>query len=408
MSSLRSSLLDPAFVADPFARLAELRERDPVHWDEALGTWFITRYEDVWSSLSDPRLSSDRRLARDYQPPPPDTWLAHFERRSMINADAEGHRRWRSRVSAGFTPRAVRRMDAQVREVVEQFAYPIRASLEASSEPVDLLARFTSPIPNTVIGRITGIPPYPGDEERFRSLAQAMMRRYTFFADEATVARGDAAIDELAEWVFKLADERRQDPAEDLLSDLIQGNTGEDRMTNHEIVVLVAGLVAAGSETTTLGGSQVLRHLLRHPTEMARLRADPSLVPNAVREALRFDFGSLAAVNVRFALEDVELHGKTIRQGDMVMLSPASANRDPAAFSEPDRFDISRDTRAAVTFGHGPHYCLGANLAMQEMSCMLEAALEFLPPKARLIESEADWEQVGIMRRPLRLIVDPG
>ena len=177
MSSLRSSLLDPAFVADPFARLAELRERDPVHWDEALGTWFITRYEDVWSSLSDPRLSSDRRLARDYQPPPPDTWLAHFERRSMINADAEGHRRWRSRVSAGFTPRAVRRMDAQVREVVEQFAYPIRASLDASSEPVDLLARFTSPVPNTVIGRITGIPPYPGDEERFRSLAQAPDRQ---------------------------------------------------------------------------------------------------------------------------------------------------------------------------------------------------------------------------------------
>lgn len=403
-SSLPSSLLDPDFVADPFARLAILREQDPLHWDETLGTWFVSRYDDVRSLLPDPRLSSDRRLARDHRPAPADTWLGHFENHSVISSDPVGHRRWRSRVSAGFTPRAVRRMDEQVREVVEQFAAPIRGL----SGRVDLLARFTSPIPNTVIGRITGIPAYPGDEERFRDLAQAMMRRYTFFADPETVERGNAAIDELAEWVWKLADERRQTPGDDLLSDLIEGNTGDDAMTNHEIVVLIAGLVAAGSETTTLGGSQVLRHLLVHPAEMARLRADPSLVPNAVREALRFDFGSLAAVNVRFALEDVSLRGRTIRKGDMVMLSPASANRDPRVFADPDRFDITRDTREALTFGHGPRYCLGANLAMQEMSCMLASALEFLPVDARLIEDEADWQQVGIMRRPLRLIVDLG
>ncbi len=172
--------------------------------------------------------------------------------------------------------------------------------------------------------------------------------------------------------------------------------------------MLVAGLVAAGSETTTLGGSQVLRHLLTHPAEMEKLRADPGLVRNAVREALRFDFGSLAAVNMRFAKEDIALRGKTIREGDMVMLSPASANRDPAVFPDPDRFDIGRDTSEVVSFGHGPHYCLGANLAMQEMSCMLEAALEFLPANARLLEKESGWEQIGIMRRPLQLIVELG
>ncbi len=404
MSSSRSSLIDPDFVADPFPGLAELRKHDPAHWDEALGTWFITRYEDVRSFFSDARFSTDRRLARDYQPPPPEGWLVHFESSSIISADPEGHRRWRSRLSAGFTPRAVRRMDQQVRDIVEEFAAPIRSH----SGQIDLVATFTSPIPNTVIGRITGIPPYPGDEERFRGLAQEMMQRFTFFADPQKIRRGNEAIEELAEWVFKLADQRRQTPSDDLLSDLIQGNTGENELTNHEIVVLVAGLVAAGSETTTLGGTQVIRHLLTHPTEMKKLRGDPSLVPNAVREALRFDFGSLAAVNMRFAEEDIELHGKTIRRGDMVMLSPASANRDPDFFPDPDRFDITRDTRDVVSFGHGPHYCLGANLAMQEMSCMLEAALEFLPESARLIENEADWEQIGIMRRPLRLVVDLG
>ena len=399
-----SSLIDPDFVANPFPRLSELREHDPAHWDEALGTWFITRYEDVRSFFSDPRFSTDRRLAHDYQPPPPEGWLVHFESSSIISADPEGHRRWRSRLSAGFTPRAVRRMDQQVRDIVEEFASPIRSH----SGQIDLVATFTSPIPNTVIGRITGIPPYPGDEERFRRLAQEMMQRFTFFADPQKIRRGNEAIEELAEWVFKLADQRRQSPSNDLLSDLIQGNTGENELTNHEIVVLVAGLVAAGSETTTLGGTQVIRHLLTHPAEMEKLRANHGLVSNAVREALRFDFGSLAAVNMRFAEENIELHGKTIRQGDMVMLSPSSANRDPSVFPDPDRFDITRDTRDVVTFGHGPRYCLGANLAMQEMSCMLEAALEFLPESARLIENEADWEQIGIMRRPLRLVVDLG
>lgn len=396
------SLLDPDFVADPYPRLAWLREHEPVLWDEALGTWFITRYEDVWKLFADPRFSSDRRLARDYRAPTEDGWLARFERFSTINLDPERHRQWRGRVATGFTPRAVRRMDGQVRDVVEQFAAPIRGRRGR----LDLLAEFTNPIPNTVIGRITGIPPYPGDEERFRELAQAMMRKYTFFADEATVRRGDAAIEELGEWVGKLAEERREQRSDDLLSDLIHGQTPDSPISNLEIVVLVAGLVAAGSETTTLGACQMFRHLLGHPAELAKVRADRGLIPNAVRESLRYEFGSIAAVNMRFALEDVPLRGRTIRRGDMVMLSPASANRDPDAFPDPDRFDVTRDTRAAVTFGHGPHYCLGANLAVQELSCMLDAALDFMPEATRLVPEETGWEQVGIMRRPVRFTIE--
>lgn len=406
MSRQRSSdfpsLVDPEFVARPYPILARLREEDPVHWDEGLGTWFITRHDDVHALFADPRLSTNRRLARDHRPATGDGWLARFEALSVLNADPATHRQWRKLVSAGFTPRAVRRMDAQVREVVEDFAAPLRGR----KGRIDLLAEFADPIPNTVIGRITGIPPYPGEEARFRSLGQAMMRRYTIFADAETVARGGQAIEELGEWVEKLAEERRQAPREDLVSDLIHGGDPAERPTNERVVVLIASLVSAGSETTTLGACQLIRHLLEHPAELARLRADRGLVPSAVREALRFEFGSLAGVNPRYALEDVVVRDKTIRRGEMVMLSPAAANRDPRVFPEPDRFDIGRDTREAVTFGHGPHYCLGANLAMQELSSMLEALLDLLPPSARLVSNDADWEQVGIMRRPLRLVVD--
>jgi len=150
----------------------------------------------------------------------------------------------------------------------------------------------------------------------------------------------------------------------------------------------------------------MLRHLFDHPDEFARVRSDQTLIPNAVREALRYDFGSLAAVTPRYALEDIELHGKIIRRGDSIMLSPASANRDDSVFPDPHRFDVTRDTREALTFGNGPHYCLGANLAMQELSFMLEAIIEFLPEDAVLAQVDEDWEQVGIMRRPLRMPID--
>jgi cytochrome P450 len=293
-------------------------------------------------------------------------------------------------------------MEQQVREVVELFAAPIR---DATGR-VDLLSAFADPIPNTVIARIAGIPPFPGDESRFRTLAQDILRRYVFFADEANIQRGNAALEELAEWILKLTADRRLERSEDLVSDLIHNPTEFDPMTDHEIMTFITSLISAGSETTTLGACHMFRHLFAHPDQLALVRRDPGLAPNAVREALRYDFGSLAAVTPRYALEDIELHGKTIRKGDSIMLSPASANRDESIFPDPHRFDVTRDAREALTFGHGPHYCLGANLAMQELTFMLEAALEFLPEDALLEQSDDDWEQVGIMRRPLRMVVD--
>ncbi len=294
-------------------------------------------------------------------------------------------------------------MEGQVRAVVSQFARPLVGRRGA----VDLVAEFTNPIPNTVISRITGIPPYPGEEDRFRQLGQDVIRQFFPMADAENKRRGEQAMDELAEWIGKLADERRQEPQDDLLSDLIAGNQGKDAMSNVEIIMQVVVLVAAGSETTTLGGTHAIRLLLEHPDQLALLRADPSLVRNAVREMLRFDFGGAGSMPL-IAMEDFEVGGVTIRRGDMVMGSVGSANRDETVFDAPDRFDITRDTRETLTFGSGPHYCLGANLALQELDFMIQGALEFLPEGARLVDDELEWESIGLMRRPVNLPVDFG
>ena len=403
MSTSFTTVLDPDFIRNPYPVLAELRSTTPVVWDDQIETWLVTRHADVKAVLADPRLSRDRRLTKFYTPPEPGTWAARQAEYTTKLTDVVYHRRWRKQISAGFTPRAVRRMEEQVRAVVSQFAKP----LIGRSGTVDLVERFTNPIPNTVISRIAGIPPYPGEEGRFRQLAQDVIRQFFPMADEANKRRGEQAMEELAEWIGKLSDERRQEPQDDLLSDLIVGNRGDDAMSNVEIIMQVLVLIAAGSETTTLGGTHLIRLLLAHPDQLALLRANPSLSTNAAREMLRFEFGGAAGMP-RVATEDLEIGGTTIRRGDMVMGSLGSANRDETVMDDPDRFDITRDTREILTFGSGPHYCLGANLALQELECMIEGALEFLPEAACLLDDELEWESIGLMRRPTNLPVDFG
>jgi len=400
MPEIPKTIVDPEIIRNPFPTLGLLREHEPVYHDETIGVYFVTRYEDVKALFAEEELlSRDRRQSPGFTPPPPGSWAERMDENGTGRATGEEHRAWRARLSKGFTPRAVARQEQQVRDVVARFGDPLRGQ----DGIVDLVDTFTNPIPNTVISRIVGIPPYPDEEDRFRQLAQDVIRRFFFMADEENVRRGEAAFDELAEWVGKLSVERRQNPAEDLVSDLIHGNA-EDPMTDEDIVILIAVLIAAGSETTTLGGTNALRLLLKCPDQLVRLREDPSLARAAVRESLRFDFGTIAG-SPRFASEDFELRGVTIPKGSTLMLSAAAANRDPRVFDDPDTFDITRDNRDMLTFGSGPHYCLGANLALQEMACMLESAIDFLPEGAQLLEDDIEWERIGLMERPVGLPV---
>jgi len=401
-SDRRDPFLQLVDAEDPAPLLHRLREEDPVHFVEPLGFWFVTRHDDVKRLFNDPENASQSRgFWEHHQPAPEGTLLQWLEQRSLMTQGPAEHTRFRRLFSGALTPRAVRRMDAQIREVVERFAAPLRGR---HGDVIDLLGDFTNPIPNAVISRIMGVQA-DADEARFRDLAQELIRGFFPLAPPEAMARAEAALQELAPWVRRMVSERRASPGEDLISDLLRAQSQDERLDEDEIVMLVSVLIGAGSETTNLGGMALIRTLLQHPDALARVRGDRSLVPKAVNEIMRFAFGGPAGM-LRYAVRDFTLRGKRIRKGQMLMLALGGANRDPAVFPNPDVIDFERDNRELLVFGSGPHYCLGANLARQEMGCMLDAALDIVTPGSCVREDLQRFTPMGFFKRPLNLPVE--
>jgi cytochrome P450 len=409
---LSASIPAPSPAPDPFLELLRssdpaplvraLRENDPVHFVEPLGFWFVTRHDDVKRLFNDQEnVTQDRMAWERLVPAPEGTMLRAIQERTVVGKTPESHARFRKLFSSALTPRAVRRMDDQIREVVERFAAPLRGR---PGEVLDLMGELTNPVPNAVISRVTGVPPGE-DEVRFRELAQDLIRGFFPLAPREAMARSEAALQEMAVWVREMAAERRRAPREDLISDLIRVQERGGDLADEEIVLLISILLGAGSETTNLGGLVLIRTLLQHREALERVRSDRSLVPKAVMEILRFAFGGPAGVP-RYAARDFTLRGQRIRKGQMLMLSFGGANRDPAVFPDPDVLDLDRDTREVLVFGNGPHYCLGVNLARQEMGCMLEAALEIAPPGSRVRDDLIQYQDAGLFRRPVNLPVE--
>jgi len=394
--------LSEDFINDPVSAIERMRKEDPIHLIPGIDAWMVTRWSDVRELFTHPSTTNDRRAYANYRLPPEGSAARWFAENSLFAVDPVRHTRMRSLVSAALTPRAVRRMEEQVRDVVEQFARKLRGR----SGVVDIVAEFTEPIPNTVIGRISGIPQKGDDEHRWRQLGRDSVRGINPFLTPEERKRAEAAISEICDWVREIAVERRLHPREDIISDLVEAVNENDRLTNDDIVLVVAALVAAGTETTTIASTRGIRALLRHPGQMQRIRSEPELMPNAVDELLRWDFGSVGLP--RYAVEDFEFRGKPIKKGQLLMLNMLGAHRDPAVFPNPDELDIARDTKALTIFGHGPHYCLGANLARQELRFMYESALGFLPAGAQLLEEKIRWSRVAMFTGIETLPVDFG
>lgn len=393
---------DPA-ARDPAPLVAGFREDSPVRWLPGFDAWIVTRHEDVRLLFSDPRVTADPRSYEKYAAPGSEGASRWVDEIPFRSEPAEGYQSLGRRlVSAAFTPRAVRRMEERVGDVVEEFAAPLRGR----SGVVDLIGDFTQPVASAVIGRILGVPPNGSDTERFVKLARKATRAINPFLSPEKREQTERASHEIGEYVLGLIPERRRSRQPDLISDLVEASGSDSPATDQQIAGVVAGIVSAGTGTAGVAGARALRTLFHHPDQLVLLREDRSLLPSAVEELLRYDSGVFGMP--RYVLDDFELRGSRLRKGQLVVLSLMGANRDPRVFSAPDRLDLRRDARDSLSFGQGPHYCIGANLARVELRKMLDAALDFLPSAAMLREDAIRWSTGGILSQLRSLPVDFG
>lgn len=384
---------DAVVIADPYPALARLRMADPVHWNERLGGWMLTRYEDIRRSLRDPRLSSDRM--RPFFAHLPDETRnsmadlgAHMALWAVFN-DPPDHTRLRGLMNRAFTTSAVAALRPKVADIVGGLI----DDLLEEAEP-DFLARFAYPLPATVIALLIGVPLDDVDLlKHWSDDLGSFVLTSRLSADK--YSRANAAIREMNAYFGDLVEARRRRPADDIASALAAAADRGDFVSRDELVAACVLLLFAGHETTTHLLGNGLLALLRHPDQMERLRANPALVDNAVEEMLRWDGPSLA--QVRVVAESYEIGGKTMRPGDRVFQMLAAANRDPETFAAPDRFDIGRaESGRHLTFGFGIHFCLGAPLARLEGQVAFPILLERL--RDITLAAAPDWSDSIVVR----------
>jgi cytochrome P450 len=350
---LGANPFDPAVRNDPYPALARLRETAPVN-ETPVGFWRLTRYADVDRLLHDVPAgvrTTDGRL-------PGVDEMRSTQRLFMLQQDAPTHTRLRKLVSHGFTPRAVNGWRTDIERVVDECLTRV-----ARAGRMDVIADLALPVPSTLICQMMGVP--VADRARFTEwTAKATFGLAAGVAPPEIIEEATVAAMSLAGYFQDLVAERREHLTDDLLSALIRAEEAGDRLDPLELLSQAIGLLIAGFETTIGLIGNGVRQLILHPAELARLRAQPDLIASAVEECLRFDGPIILTARVLHA--DVEFDGITLRKDTKVWGMLAAANRDPARFPHPDRFDVGRTPNEHLAFGGGPHYCLGAHLARVE------------------------------------------
>jgi cytochrome P450 len=397
-------LYSDEFRATSYETFARMRAEDPVLCQPGIDgetmIWFVTRYEDVVAVLLD-----DERFVRDpalaLTPEELEAWSSGmpeslaFIDQHMLNREGEDHRRLRRLVTKAFTPRMVEQLRPRIQEIADELVDRVEARGE-----MDLVEEVAFPLPITVIAELLGIP--AADRDSFRRWSNAIVT--PALAAEA-IAEFDAQMREFAAYLRDLFERRRSDPGDDLVSALLQVRDGGDALSEQELFSMVALLIVAGHETTvSLIGNAVLA-LLQHPETRAQLERDPARIPDAVEEFLRYD-SPVERTLTRWAATDVELDGRTIGRGDLVIAILGSANRDADRFPDADALDLARGGTKHVAFGRGSHYCLGAPLARLETEIALATLLRRLPDLRLAVPAESlAWRPVPLFRSLVSLPV---
>ena len=349
---------DPGFLADPYPTYARWRREAPVLLDERTGIRVVARHAEVDAALR------DRRLGRAFLPHEPLDAMRPFNllnERSLFEMEPPEHTRLRGLVSSVFTPRRAEALRPLVRAMAER---RVREGLR------DVIADLAEPIPVAVIAELLGVP--EADRRRLRPWSRAIVRLYELEHDDEAARAAVRASEEFRAYLLDLAAERRRSPGEDLVSGLAAAGLDDE-----ELVATCVLLLNAGHEATVNALGNGVLALLERRAEWERLVADPSLVPAAVEELLRFD--TPLPLFRRTAFADTRVGGEPVPRGTRLALLFGSANRDEGAFPDPDRLDVARSPNPHLAFGAGIHFCLGAPLARVELQEELAALVRLAP-----------------------------
>ncbi len=405
--------------ANPYPFYETLRTQDPIHWDNEMGFWVFTRYEDIAALYLDERFSRAQGLMRNFerlsdreqktaQP------VYHSFSKTVFYSDPPQHTHLRSLMNHAFTPRYVERLRPFIQQTVNEL-------LDAANHEIDIIQALAYPLPVMVIAELIGLP--ASDRNKFKNWSDDLFAILGTVKNKSQhlLERAANSLSEMTEYIKDLANKRRENMGEDLLSILLsvsgdgkcpvphhqstphaersgqlpRESSAVSTLTEEELVANINILLSTGHETTThLIGNGILA-LLQHPDQLKLLKENPALLDSAIDEILRYD--NPVQITYRSALEDVEIKGKIIRKGDLVNTILGSANRDPERFNNPNVFDITRSEGRHLSFGLGIHYCIGAPLVRLEAEIAFETILRRFP-NLQLKSDILEWQEHPIFR----------
>ncbi|MEM7143241.1 MAG: cytochrome P450 [Actinomycetota bacterium] len=385
---------------DPFPAYRPIMADGPVVWSPWYQQFFVTGYEEARVALSSKAMevTTQREVVLAVAPHAGMSELSKaLFRTFLLFVDPPDHTRLRSLVSRTFTPKRMQRLEADV----ERLASGLLDAVEDDPTP-DLFAAFNAPLPIHTISVLLGIP--ESDWPLTVEVSNALVDYLNPFPD-FDAAQVDETLQRGVDLLDRLAEERRLDPRDDLLSALVHAESDEGRLSRFEVVGVAMFLMFAGHETTSGSLGLAMHHLARHPDQRTLVRDTPELWPNAVEELLRFD--PPLHVDPRAAKEDLEIGGVSIAKGQRIAVMLAAANRDPRRFDRPDELQLDRESPQPISFGHGIHHCVGAALARMQMRVGLRVFLERFGDYT-IDEHTIVWKQHAVLRGPVVLPVRRG
>ena len=385
------------FMQRPYEILEPYRKAGRVHhvvFPHGADVWLVTRYADVRALLQDTRVSKDgtrmnemfaRHTGTYVEDEKPDVGFDDELSQHMLNSDPPRHTRLRSLVSKAFT---LRRMEA-FRPRIQQLVDEMLDTLEGRDD-VDLVEEYAQPLPIVIICDVLGIP--FEDRERFQQWAVELVGA----GHPPEVV--EAASKNVIEYGHSIIDRKRKNPGDDMVSAMLEGTETGDRLTDDELVAMIFLYTVAGHITSQHTLSNGILSLLSHPDQLARLRSDLSIMPQAIDELMRYD-GGVGVATFRFTAEDIEIGDTVVPKNNILALSMLSAHRDDAQFPDANKLDLDRRPNGVLGFGHGPHFCIGQPLAKIQTDIALTRLLERFPDLRMTTDpSSLEWEPSTLLR----------